>query len=49
MTWGARADANAPTSAPGAPLPAQGKALGKLGSEDFTRVIDKGLLQYSEL
>ena len=48
MTWGARADASAPSSVPGAPLPAHGKPLGKLNTDDLNTVIEKGLLQYSK-
>ena len=48
VTWGARADASAPSAVPGAPLPTHGKPLGKLDSDDLNTVIEKGLLQYSE-
>ncbi|KAI0210442.1 Cytoplasmic dynein 2 heavy chain 1 [Lamellibrachia satsuma] len=48
VTWGARADASAPSSVPGAPLPAHGKPLGKLNTDDLNTVIEKGLLQYSK-
>ena len=48
VTWGARADANAPASGVGAPLPPCGKAMGKLSTEDFTAVVEKGLLNFSE-
>ena len=48
MTWGARADASAPSAVPGAPLPPHGKPLGKLNSDDLNTVIEKGLLQYSK-
>jgi hypothetical protein len=49
VTWGARADAGPSATGIGAPLPPHGKALGKLGPDDLTKVIEKGLLQYSEL
>ena len=48
VTWGARADAGPSATGIGAPLPPHGKALGKLAAEDFQRVIEKGLVQYSQ-
>ena len=44
VTWGARADLQ---TAPGAPLPPFGKAMGKLANDDLKAVIEKGLVQYS--
>ncbi|XP_071951365.1 cytoplasmic dynein 2 heavy chain 1-like isoform X2 [Antedon mediterranea] len=43
VTWGARAEAG---SSAGAPLPPNGKALGKLTSKDLKEVIEKGVLDY---
>ncbi|XP_067663541.1 cytoplasmic dynein 2 heavy chain 1-like isoform X1 [Haliotis asinina] len=47
VTWGARADAGAPSAAAGAPLPPFGKPLGKLAEDDLKVVIQKGLRIYS--
>ena len=44
VTWGASADVQ---TGPGAPLPANGKALGKLAGGDFKAVVEKGILNYS--
>ena len=46
VTWGARGD-DAPAA--GAPLPSHGKPLGKLATDDFQEVIEKGMLNYSKL
>lgn len=49
MTWGAASDGSvAVKSAGGVPMPPVGRSLGRLSSEDFTAVVDKGLLQYSK-
>ena len=50
VTWGAASDGSlAVKSAGGVPMPPVGRPLGKLNGEDFCAVIEKGLLQYSEL
>jgi len=50
VTWGAATDGSIGVkSAGGVPMPPVGRPLGKLNSEDFKAVIDKGLLQYSKL
>ena len=47
VTWGGRPDSGG-GGAVGAPIPPQGKAMGKLSADDLTAVAEKGLLQYSE-
>ncbi|KAK3100036.1 hypothetical protein FSP39_013759 [Pinctada imbricata] len=47
VTWGARHDSGAPSSAAGAPLPPMGKPLGKLTGDDLQSVVEKGLKIYS--
>ncbi|OWF37256.1 Cytoplasmic dynein 2 heavy chain 1 [Mizuhopecten yessoensis] len=47
VTWGARSESGAPAVAAGAPLPPNGKPLGKLGVDDLTAVIERGLKLYS--
>ena len=46
VTWGARHDANAPSAAAGAPLPPNGKPLGKLLEADLQAMIEKGIRLY---
>jgi len=49
VTWGAASDgATGVKSAGGIPMPPVGRTLGKLSSDDFRAVVDKGLLQYSK-
>jgi len=49
VTWGATSDSGMGVkSAGGIPMPLVGRSLGKLNSEDFRAVIEKGLLQYSK-
>jgi len=49
VTWGAASDGSMGVkSAGGVPMPPVGRPLGRLSSEDFRAVIEKGLLQYSE-
>ncbi|XP_064610087.1 cytoplasmic dynein 2 heavy chain 1-like isoform X3 [Liolophura sinensis] len=47
VTWGARSESGAPAVAAGAPLPPNGKPLGKLTTDDLQAVIEKGLRMYS--
>ncbi|XP_077984893.1 cytoplasmic dynein 2 heavy chain 1-like [Glandiceps talaboti] len=47
VTWGARSEAGAPISAPGAPLPPNGKPLGRLNKDDLREVINKGVKVYA--
>lgn len=44
VTWGGHAT----DAAPGAPMPAHGKSLGKIAAPDFKSIVEKGLLQYGE-
>ena len=46
MTWGGRSDSGG--GAVGAPIPIQGKSMGKLSADDLAAVAEKGLLQYSK-
>lgn len=46
VTWGARPDTSG--GGIGAPLPPQGKSMGKLSADDLTTVAEKGLLQYGK-
>ena len=49
VTWGAASDGSMGVkSAGGIPMPPVGRPLGRLNSEDFRAVIEKGLLQYSK-
>jgi len=49
VTWGAASDGGMGVkSAGGVPMPPVGRPLGRLNSEDFTAVVEKGLLQYSK-
>jgi len=49
VTWGTASDGGSGVkSAGGIPMPPVGRPLGRLNSEDFTAVIEKGLLQYSK-
>ena len=48
VTWGGRPDSTGGGGAVGAPIPPQGKAMGKLSADDLTAVAEKGLLQYSK-
>ena len=45
MTFGASSDKQVP---PGAPMPRHGKPIGKLSPDDFTTVVEKAILSYSE-
>jgi len=48
VTWGAASDGMGVKSAGGIPMPPVGRPLGRLNTEDFRAVIQKGLLQYSK-
>lgn len=49
MTWGARSESGGVAVGAGAPLPPNGKPLGKLSGEDLKAVIEKGFKHFSKL
>lgn len=49
VTWGARSESGGVAVGAGAPLPPNGKPLGKLSGDDLKAVIEKGFKHFSKL